>query len=214
MSEVPSGQPALSLDRIRQSARVLFVRDGYHNTRPQDIVRDAGVAIGTFYIHFKDKKACFLDFSEQARVQLLRVYQQRLAGVHGFSMRMQVMLQTVIDFAITNPGVLQAAFVDPVFIAPDDLHAWRLYDELGHTVEIMLGDSDEVERLSETHDLELLSHTICGMLRHAMIFAARKKFDRDKLVGQLTSYIEALVGPLRDQSMAHDITIGSNGGST
>src|SRR6266567_7926207 len=59
-----------SLARLKVSARKLFVERGYHATRPQDIAREAGLGHGTFYLHFPDKRACFLAFVDDARVEL------------------------------------------------------------------------------------------------------------------------------------------------
>src|SRR5271170_7242023 len=59
-----------SLAKIKKAARKLFVERGYHATRPQDIAREAGLGHGTFYLHFPDKRACFLSFVEEARQEL------------------------------------------------------------------------------------------------------------------------------------------------
>ncbi len=182
--------PAASLEKLRQGARKLFVEKGYHNTRPQDIAREAGVASGTFYIHFTDKKAAFFDFAEQAQSELLREYALNLDGVTGHRERWREICNTVIEFSIHNPGLLQAAFLDPVFIAPDDSQAWRLYDRLGHLVRMAMPDHG-----SETgYDTELISHALCGMLRHAMVYASRKKLDRKKLIDDLSLFIDRGLG--------------------
>src|SRR6266513_3047660 len=59
-----------SLAKIKRAARKLFVERGYHATRPQDIAREAGLGHGTFYLHYPDKRACFLAFVEEARQEL------------------------------------------------------------------------------------------------------------------------------------------------
>src|SRR3977135_4130861 len=59
-----------SLARLKQAARKLFVERGYDATRPQDIAREAGLGHGTFYLHYPDKRACFLSFVEDARLEL------------------------------------------------------------------------------------------------------------------------------------------------
>src|SRR5450631_4780909 len=59
-----------SLAKIKRAARKLFVERGYHATRPQDIAREAGLGHGTFYLHYPDKRACFLSFVEDARQEL------------------------------------------------------------------------------------------------------------------------------------------------
>src|SRR6201994_2882434 len=59
-----------SLARLKQAARKLFVERGYDATRPQDIAREAGLGHGTFYLHYPDKRACFLSFVEDARQEM------------------------------------------------------------------------------------------------------------------------------------------------
>lgn len=183
-------QSQTTLSRLRRASRTLFVRDGYHNTRPQDIVREAGVANGTFYIHFKDKRDAFLDFAEQAQNELLDQYLVGLEGITGQQKRWRVIFDTLIDYSIQHPGVLHAAFFDPVFIAPDDPEAWRLYDRMGHLVHLAVGDEAAAARLAEQYDLELIGHALCGLLRHAFIYGARKQMDRDTLTGELSAFID------------------------
>ena len=196
MSEQAMRQPTSSLERLREGARKLFVEQGYHNTRPQDIARESGVANGTFYIHFADKKEAFLDFAEQAQAGLLADYTVNLDGVLGLRNRWRVICNTVIDFAIQHPGLLQAAFLDPVLIAPNDEKAWRLYDRLGHFVEMAMDHSDSrseshsESNLSPDYDIELISHALCGMLRHAMVYASRKNINREKMIDDLSRFVE------------------------
>ncbi|MBN2526296.1 MAG: TetR/AcrR family transcriptional regulator [Deltaproteobacteria bacterium] len=46
--------------RILAAGLELFAKDGYHHTSSKKIAAAAGVATGTFYNHFKDKKALLL----------------------------------------------------------------------------------------------------------------------------------------------------------
>ena len=72
-----------TFSRLREAARYLLVSPGYHETRPQDIARRAGVANGTFYLHLADKQVAFLDFAEQAQSELIDLFRERLQGVSG-----------------------------------------------------------------------------------------------------------------------------------
>src|SRR5205809_6208347 len=68
-----------SLARLKAAARKLFVERGYDATRPQDIARAAGLGHGTFYLHYPDKRACFLAFIAEARRELDDYLQSRRA---------------------------------------------------------------------------------------------------------------------------------------
>ena len=69
-----------SLAKLKRAARKLFVERGYHATRPQDIAREAGLGHGTFYLHYPDKKACFLAFVDDAREELFKLRFQFQTG--------------------------------------------------------------------------------------------------------------------------------------
>lgn len=179
-----------TLERLRDSARALFVARGYHETRPQDIARGAGVASGTFYLHFNDKQQAFLDFAEQAQNELLKQMSVGLVGIDDRRDRLKAICNAVVDYGQSHPGLLQAAFVDPVFIAPNDENAWRLYDRMGQLVSLALRD----EVGSKGFDLELISHGLCGLLRQAMIYAGRKDVNREKMVEDLSLFIDQGLG--------------------
>src|SRR6185503_6380269 len=70
-----------SLARLKAAARKLFVERGYDATRPQDIAKAAGLGHGTFYLHYPDKRACFLAFIAEARRELDdHIQSRRLQG--------------------------------------------------------------------------------------------------------------------------------------
>lgn len=189
-------EPALkvaTLDRLRLAARELFVERGYHETRPQDIARLAGVANGTFYLHFTDKQQAFLDFAEQAQNELLDVMSDRLQEISGSRARWRVTCGAVVDFGAEHPGLLQAAFLDPVFIAPRDDNAWGMYDRLGHLVSLTVSNnqsSDSTGGQQDEFDYELISHGLCGLLRHAMIYAGRRDLNKEKMIEDLSLFID------------------------
>ncbi|CAG7630826.1 TetR/AcrR family transcriptional regulator [Paenibacillus allorhizosphaerae] len=51
-------------EKIIASALKLFEEKGYHSTKVSDIVKDAGMAQGTFYLYFKSKEDLFRSVAE------------------------------------------------------------------------------------------------------------------------------------------------------
>src|ERR1700726_4805313 len=101
-----------SLAKLKEAARRLFVERGYHATRPQDIAREAGLGHGTFYLHFPDKRACFLAFVDEAREEL-DVY-LRLRRVPGATLEEGIgaAIAAICDYSQSHPGVVRAAMTD------------------------------------------------------------------------------------------------------
>ena len=58
------GSPAATRARLVEAAARLFNRDGFHGTDSNRIARAAGYAPGSFYKHFADKRAIFLEVYE------------------------------------------------------------------------------------------------------------------------------------------------------
>lgn len=101
---------AESRQRLLAAARALFVERGYHETRPQDVSRLAGVGQGTFYLYFTDKQACFQAFVEQTQAEIDGLIVQRLAACKTHEERVYGVLEVAMDFVQANPGVLKAAW--------------------------------------------------------------------------------------------------------
>lgn len=63
-----------TLEKICLAAETLFYEKGYHNTSIVDITNLSGIALGTFYIYFKDKyllyKYLLLRYSHQIRMAI------------------------------------------------------------------------------------------------------------------------------------------------
>src|SRR3954467_11983890 len=88
-----------SLARLKQAARKLFVERGYDATRPQDIAREAGLGHGTFYLHYSDKRACFLSFVEDARLELDDHGRARRALGANLEQRIASTLTAIYEYA-------------------------------------------------------------------------------------------------------------------
>src|SRR5437773_7381705 len=95
-----------SLAKIKKAARKLFVERGYDATRPQDIARAAGLGHGTFYLHYPDKRACFLGFVEDARQELDAYVRERVEKNASLESLIATTLNAIYDYAQSHPGVL------------------------------------------------------------------------------------------------------------
>ena len=66
LADRPRGvrEPEEKLARLISSATTVFGKDGYARARVQDICRNAGVSVGTFYEHFESKADLLLHIAE------------------------------------------------------------------------------------------------------------------------------------------------------
>ena len=64
-----SPDKATRRQEILQAARDVFAKHGYHAAKVEDIVNAAGVARGTFYLYFEDKRAIFEEIVDRLLVR-------------------------------------------------------------------------------------------------------------------------------------------------
>ncbi|MDF2964515.1 MAG: TetR family transcriptional regulator [Paenibacillus sp.] len=65
---------------IIEAALKLFEEQGYHTTKVSDIVREAGVAQGTFYLYFKSKEDLFRSIAETCLEEIAVAIKQNCKG--------------------------------------------------------------------------------------------------------------------------------------
>jgi AcrR family transcriptional regulator len=65
---------------IIQAALKLFENEGYHTTKVSDIVREAGVAQGTFYLYFKGKEDLFRSIAESCLLEISSAIKHKCTG--------------------------------------------------------------------------------------------------------------------------------------
>jgi len=77
----PSRSRAATRRRLVAAATELFAREGLHRVTSARIAAAAGVATGTFYLHFKDKEALFREIAFAALAELRERQRRALAGL-------------------------------------------------------------------------------------------------------------------------------------
>ena len=184
-----------SLARLKLAARTLFVERGYDATRPQDIAREAGLGHGTFYLHYPDKRACFLAFVEDARQELdahLRAH--RLPG-QTFEQRIAANLQAIHDYSDRHPGVLRVAMTDERLIDAVGVEARPLLMRWGSEWAELIGDAIREGSACASYDIEIIGQAIVGALHQSSREAHRAGRDRAELVDNLTRFIIRALKP-------------------
>ncbi|HVW72706.1 MAG TPA: TetR/AcrR family transcriptional regulator [Rhizomicrobium sp.] len=184
-----------SLARLKQAARKLFVERGYDATRPQDIAREAGLGHGTFYLHYPDKRACFLSFVEDARQELdahLRARRQPGATLES---RIATMLNGMYDYSDRHPGLLRAALTDECVIDADGAAARPLVMQWGDEWAEMIREAVAEGKASPSFDAEIIGQAIVGALHQTGREAHRSGRCRKELVKNLTCFLTKALRP-------------------
>jgi AcrR family transcriptional regulator len=184
-----------SLARLKQSARKLFVERGYDGTRPQDIAREAGLGHGTFYLHYPDKRACFLSFVEDARVELdTHVSAHRRPG-QTLEQRISATLHAIYDYSDHHPGVLRAAMTDEAVIDAEGVEVRSLLTQWGAEWADMVREASRDGSACRSYDPGIIGQAIVGALHQTSREAHRTGRSRALLVENLTRFLTRALKP-------------------
>jgi len=114
-------------ERIIASATHLFAENGSNKTTTKDLAQDAGVAVGTIYLHFKDKDAILQAVLETALVRLKQelakfptdqtsgydLVQAKMSGLADFTGRFPDLAAVLFDAGnlASSPGQIALEFL-------------------------------------------------------------------------------------------------------
>jgi AcrR family transcriptional regulator len=114
-SDFRTTAPARSREATRQrlieAAIQLFAHEGLHGATSARIARAAGVATGTFYLHFRDKQELFAAIVQSALAELRGRLRRAIDGA-GSEPRAQVRARTaeLVAFSEDNRSLIRVLF--------------------------------------------------------------------------------------------------------
>ncbi|MGH6828586.1 MAG: TetR/AcrR family transcriptional regulator, partial [Rhizomicrobium sp.] len=190
-----TGRKPQSLGKIKSAARKLFLERGYDATRPQDIAREAGLGHGTFYLHYPDKRACFLAFVEEARAEMDGHLRAARHPDHTMQEAIEATLTAIYDYSGSHPGVLRAALTDAAVIdansGPDISITARWGVEWADIIESAAARG----RVSRAYHPGIIGQAIAGALHQAARECARSRQCRKMLADNLTRFVLRALRP-------------------
>ncbi|MCL5264955.1 MAG: TetR/AcrR family transcriptional regulator [Chloroflexi bacterium] len=145
--------------RILEAAEELFGERGYERTGVVDICQRAGVAQGTFYLYFTDKKATLIELVKELSHTLRREIGEAVRGIADRAAMERVGFRTFFTFVTRHRNlyrvVRQAEYVD------EEIFRWyyrRLAQSYARGLAEAMG-GEQIERL----DPECLAYCLMGI---------------------------------------------------
>lgn len=130
--------------RILEAATRLFARDGLTGTTSVAIARGAGVATGTFYLHFPDKHALFDEIVTTTLADLRQRQERAWADRDADCDELRCALEVLVDFTRERRDLIRVAFERG---AESAAVAHRIQDDVAGRVEAALRRQAEHESL-------------------------------------------------------------------
>ena len=110
----PPQTEAETRTRILQAAQRLFARQGYDGTTTRDLAQAAGVAEGTLFRHFPNKKAILVEVATQGWIEILTDLLTELSEMGSYKAVAQVMRRRMLNLH-QNIDMLRVCFMEAQF---------------------------------------------------------------------------------------------------
>ncbi|HAG85491.1 MAG TPA: TetR/AcrR family transcriptional regulator [Cyanobacteria bacterium UBA12227] len=110
----PSQSETETKHRILQAAQHLFACRGYNGTTTRDLAAEAGVAEGTIFRHFENKKAILVELATQGWVDILTDLLTELSEMGSYKAVAQVMRRRMMRIH-ENADMMKVCFMEAQF---------------------------------------------------------------------------------------------------
>ena len=156
--------------QLLKAARKVFRAKGYEGATVSEIVREAGVAQGTFYHYFPSKRDAAVSLRDGLMETMARAVSTAVESDTSFEERLESLIAAGFKVARRNADLFRLAF-----IGADETHP-ELHSESPEHGSLLIGitdlfrdavDSGEMEAM----DPEIAARLALGLLQHAMIEA-------------------------------------------
>jgi AcrR family transcriptional regulator len=175
--------------QILAVARDVFARRGYHAAKIDDIVAAAGVARGTFYLYFQDKRTIFEEIVDRTIAKVgMAIVRVDLKGNVAEQVKeniRRVVRVLLEDRATTKILLSDALGVDPAF----DRKLLSFYDEMSSLMEHSLAEGQQLGVVRQG-DVRLMAWLAMGSLKEVMFQIVQRgaAYDEERLVEGTFAY--------------------------
>ncbi len=177
---------------LLRAARDVFARKGYHDAKVEDVCAAAGVAKGTYYLYFKDKRAVLEELVDGLFVRLAAAILRVDPGL-DVPAQVQHNIRAIVAVFLDDPALTRillsyAAGLDPAFV--------KKVADFYEVVRRQLGDAlrdGQGLGIVAPGDADFYATLTLGALKEVLLEASSdaKPRHREEIVGKLFAFLES-----------------------
>lgn len=178
--------PDVRRAQLLAAARVVFAREGYHATSVADLIKEAGVARGTFYNYFESKRAAF----QAVLDDLMSRLNAAVSPVHpkgDIPAQLRLNLEMLVGVLSEEEDVTRLLFADAVGLDEEGDAALRTFYGQGTERLARALRTGQNLGMIRAGDTDIMARCLLGMLKEP-IFQAwlyNKPYDPVAVVDEL-----------------------------
>jgi AcrR family transcriptional regulator len=163
-------------EKLLNSAIALMAKKGYHTTTVADIVKNAGVAQGTFYLYFDSKKALFLKLMDSFYSMLEQaIYSVDLGSAQinttgELAGKIRDAIRSVLIVYQENRILARIFLREAIGLEPEFSESWEsIAEHLANIGKVIIDQAIELNLLPPQNS-QIVAHCVVGMVERAAYF--------------------------------------------
>ncbi len=179
--------------QILDRARDVFAKHGYHAAKIDDIVAAAGVARGTFYTYFDDKRAIFEEIVDHtfARLGLAIVRVDTDHPNRTVADQILENIHAIIHTLLEDPGTTKILLSDAVGLdSAFDKKLLSFYEEIQKLLEESLADG-QARGIIAPGDTRMYAILTLGAIKETMYQVTMRglAYPEDRIVSEIYNFL-------------------------
>ena len=156
--------------QLLKAARKVFRARGYDGASVSEIVREAGVAQGTFYLYFPSKKAAAVSLRDGLMETMAQAMATAVESRTSFEDRLESLIAAGFKVARKNADLFRMAFIGADETLPEMHSESQEHASFLRAITDLFRDAVDSGEM-EAMDPEIAARLAIGLLQHAMIEA-------------------------------------------
>jgi len=187
-------EPERRREQILKAATRVFARQGYHRASVADIIAEAGIARGTFYLYFPGKREIFSELVDVFAVRIANALQRINLGKGQPSWEDQLRTNTrkLAALLLEEAELFAILYHYSMGLDPDyDAKIQEFYGRVAFAIQGALSLGQEMGIIRQGIHLELAARIMLGSVKEAVYYLTRMKpspVTLDEFVDEMLSY--------------------------
>jgi AcrR family transcriptional regulator len=178
-------------EQVLRHAKRIFARKGYHRTNVADIISRAGIARGTFYLYFQNKKDLFEELLQQVLTELATRIHRLKPGPEAPNPVDQLRdnLRRVVEYVLAERELTDILLNHSVgFDRELDARILEFYDRIAAAIKRSLDLGIEMNLVRHA-DTRTIAYCILGAIKEIVAMVSREpSTDTSALVEEILEF--------------------------
>lgn len=165
--------------QILDRARDVFAKKGYHAAKIDDVVAAAGVARGTFYLYFHDKRSIFEELVSRF-FQRIAIAVSRIDTEQALEPQINANVSAILEVFLSDPGMAKIILTDAIGLDVEfDRRLLAFYADIEA---FLTGSLEEGQQLGivQPGDKRVMAHFLLGGLKEVLLQLTRAPVPVDR----------------------------------